>query len=117
MDTATNTNASTSTSAPATTSQVNLDVTLSEDRVKALVNEFLTKNSKLEWSQKTAGYSLAYLLVQAGIVEETMFKAAAKFLTQDSLHGLSGNASQYRQWHFGKNDAKKKVEIEELTLD
>jgi hypothetical protein len=98
----------------ATTASVSVSVAMTDDQVKSAIAEFLTKNSKLEWSQKTAGYCLAYAMVEIGLVDADRFKDAAKFLTQDSLHGLAGNASQFRQWYFGKSESRKKVEIDEL---
>lgn len=96
-----------------------LDVSISEDQVKSSVKEFLAKNPKLEWNQRTAAFVLAYVMaeilplgVSEGLVD---FKVMARFLAQESLHGLACNASQFKQWFFGKEVAKAKVDIDDLA--
>lgn len=101
-----------------------LDVSISEDMVKKSVKEFLAKNPKLEWNQRTAAFALAYVMAEVLPLGDDLdhtaatyvdFKVLARFLAQESLHGLACNASQFKQWFFGKEVAKAKVDIDDLA--
>lgn len=101
-----------------------LDVSVTEDNIKRLVGEFLTKNAaKVEavtngtgWSQQVSAWALAYVMADVMPEAPVDFKTMAKFLQQDSLHGLCGNSSQFKQWYFGKSAVtKKSVSIDDLA--
>src|SRR5699024_296855 len=92
-----------------------LDVSISEDNVKKVVNEFLTKNKDkvnavtggTGFSQQVNGWCLAAVMAEVFALDgETEIILSrndlAKFFQQESLHGLAGNASQFKQWYFGK---------------
>lgn len=97
-----------------------IDTSVSEDVVKNSVKDFLAANAAIVekqtggsgWSQTICAWCLAKLVSEVfGDEDPIPFKSLAKFLSQDTLHGLSGNSSQFKTWYFGKDAAKQKASV------